>query len=138
MGGAIPLIAELSCCLNAPALLFLFSAVEPSEIQLFVDNTAIPDGQISVFDRGVKVNLRCEAKAEPMPGFKWMVPGRVIPNLMVFGRVRISGIKWKRALSIRGMNCRSSGTFVCLPYNVVGNQKGASVTLGVLGLSYIK
>jgi len=95
----------------------------PSEIQISVDNVAV-QGSTMLLQRGIKVSLRCETRAEPSPSFSWIIPGR-LEDFSSYGPSWVSGIKWQHTLIIRSMNCLSSGNFQCLPKNVVSEQSSS-------------
>jgi len=118
-------------CLNNWWYFLSFLTVAPSEIQISVDNVAV-QGSTMLLQRGIKVSLRCETRAEPSPSFSWIIPGR-LEDFSSYGPSWVSGIKWQHTLIIRSMNCLSSGNFQCLPKNVVSEQS-SSVAIRVTGL----
>lgn len=108
--------------------------VEPSEIQLFVNQVAAHGAKRILLGRGVQVSLRCEGKAEPRPTFLWRFPGTITAATRPY---RVSGITWRQTIFLRSMSCRSSGTFVCGLQNL-GKHKLARVAIGVTGLFVTK
>lgn len=118
-------------CLNNWLYFLAFLPVAPSEIQISVDNVAV-QGSTMLLQRGTKVSLRCEARAEPRPSFSWIIPRRP-EGLSSYGPSWVNGIKWQHTLIIRSLNCLSSGNYQCLPKNVVSEQS-SSVAILVTGL----
>lgn len=122
-------------CLNNWLNFISFSPVAPSEIQIFVDKVAVQGSEVFL-QRGGRVDLRCETKAEPKPSFSWMVPK--LHKISAYGPSRISGIKWQHTLVIRSLNCLNSGDYKCFPRNVASERASSSVAIRVTGLFVIR
>ena len=123
-------------CLNKRLYFLSFSPVAPSEIQIFVDKVEVQGSKI-LLQRGARVNLRCETKAEPRPSFSWMVPGSY--NIAMYGPSWVSGIKWQHTLVIRGLTCLNSGDYKCLPKNAMASERASSsIAIRVTGLFVIR